>query len=113
MITKDLKNLKNSLESIDKFFKRYSKEEIYQFLLSKSGEYLGDHTKGMNTPATLGRIADIRRVYASALKVLSSEFHSSEEIKFCSDVILSNVCKNGFTIYNQIEAIIAYSCKIS
>lgn len=50
MLTKDLKNLKNSLESIDKFFKRYSKEEICHFLSSKSGEYLGSHTKGMDTP---------------------------------------------------------------
>ena len=66
---------------------------------------------GSTTPATRGCIPDIRRIYGAGLKILSGEgYHASEETKFYAGIVLSQVYREGFTIYNQKEAVIAYYC---
>lgn len=111
MIGKDFKNLNHSEEALESFCNKYTREEISSFLASQSGQYLGDNYMGVTTPATSNGIPDIRRIYGAGLKILSGEgYRASEQTKFYAGIVLSQIYRNGFTMYNQKEALIAYYC---
>ena len=111
MIGRDFKNLEHSEEALRTFCDKYSREEISTFLARQSGQYLGNNHMGATTPATSGGIPDIRRIYGAGLKILSGEgYHASEQTKFYAGIVLSQVYRDGFTMYNQKEALIAYYC---
>lgn len=111
MIGQDFRNLKNTEKSLENFCNKYTRQEISTFLASKSGEYLGNNHMGSTTPITSGGVPDIRRIYGAGLKILSGEgCHASEQTKFYAGIVLSKIYKNGFTMYNQKEALIAYYC---
>lgn len=111
MIGRDFKNLEHSEEALKNFCDKYSRKEISSLLASQSGQYLGNNHMGSTTPITSGGIPDIRRIYGAGLKILSGEgYHASEQTKLYAEIVLSKVYKNGFTIYNQKEALIAYYC---
>lgn len=111
MISKDFKKLQNSPQDFKRFFDTYSKEEISKFFSSESGECLGNHSTGSNKPVTTGGIPDIRRIYGASLKALSKDGgHVSEDIKLYAEIIVSQVFKIGFEVYDRRDALLAYYC---
>lgn len=111
MIGEDFRNLEHSEKALKNFCDKYSREEISGFLASQSGQYLGNNYMGATTPITSGGVPDIRRIYGAGLKILSGEgYRASEQTKFYAGIILSQVYREGFTIYNPKEALIAYYC---
>lgn len=104
----------NNINDIKHFVNSFSLEEIKIFFSTVSGGRLGNRNKGKNTVCTNGGIPDIRRIYGAGLKVLSGMACSvHDKVKFYADIILNQVFKNGFKMYDKKDAILAYLCLIN
>lgn len=96
---------------VKKFVNSYNYKEIQIFLSHHCGKSLGNHTEGLTKPATHDGIPDVRRVYGAGLKVLSgTAFKVSESTKYYADLIIQNILAKGFTVYQKVDAILAYVC---
>lgn len=112
IIAKDFNQI-SDLDDIRNFVNTYSHHDILTFFSTFCGHSLGIHTKGNNTPATVGGIPDVRRVYGAGLKVLSGTASKvSEDTKFYAELILKNIKQKGFSIYTKVEAVLAFICYI-
>lgn len=100
-----------NFSDVKKFVHSYDYEELKIFLSPLCGKSLGKHTEGSTKPATHGGIPDIRRVYGAGLKVLAgTAFKVSESTKYYADLIVKNILAKGFTVYQKVEAVLAYVC---
>ncbi len=100
----------NNINDLQKFCAAYTRNQIHQFFLSMNGSYLASK-HGENCPSAIPGATDIRRVLGAGLKVLSGTCKSvSEQTKFCADLVIKNITKNGFNMYNRIDGIISYLC---
>lgn len=110
-IVSDFNSITTFNDIID-FCNNYDKQSIFQLLVSYNGAYLAS-SHGEKFPTTISGTTDVRRVIGAGLRVFSETCKKvSDQTKYCADLILNHIKLHGFVLYNKIDGIIAYICKM-